>query len=466
MPTTTPPPPHFVLFPFMSQGHSIPLLHLSHILSNRHISVTVITTSANHSAVKSTLKNDSISVIDISFPDNSVTAPPGVEITDKLPCMSSFIDFVDSTKQLQPQFELAVRNLPPVSCIISDGFLFWTQDSADKLGIPRLVFNGMNIFSMTMCNIMEQFKPHAAVGSDNEPFPVPDFPRIKLTANDFGPPFNELEPKGPEFEFMVRLQKTAARSRGLVVNSFYELEPEFNDYWNRNYAPKAWLVGPFCVAIPQTTPKETAEKPKWIQWLDVKLAAHEPVLYVCFGSQAEASVEQLVEVAVGLERSNVSFVWVVKPKELRLIGEGFEARVEGRGKVVAEWVDQMDILKHEAVCGFMSHCGWNSVLESICAGVGILAMPLIAEQHLNARMVVEEVGMGLRLWPRDKVARGVVGAEEVAEVAVELMRGEGGRRVRKRAEEVREGAYGAMKEGGSSSRTLDVLIDHVCGFEG
>ncbi|KAF5817344.1 putative flavonol 3-O-glucosyltransferase [Helianthus annuus] len=105
----------------------------------------------------------------------------------------------------------------------------------------------------------------------------------------------------------------------------------------------------------------------------------------------------------------------------------------------------------------------GSALESMCAGVAILAMPLMAEQHLNARMVVEEVGMGLRLWPRNMAPRGIVEAEEVAKMVVELMEGEGGKRARKRVKEVSECAYGAMKEGGSSSRTLDLLIDHVCG---
>ncbi|KAI3802500.1 hypothetical protein L1987_30633 [Smallanthus sonchifolius] len=463
-------PPHFLIFPFMSQGHTTPLLYLSRLLSDRRISVTLITTPSNYSSIKATLKTDSISVIDIPFPDNISGVPPGVEITDNLPSMSSFINFVQATQQLQPRFEQLVRTLPPVTCIISDGFLIWTQDSADKLGIPRLIFYGTNIFSMTMCNIMARFKPHAAVSSNDEPFPVPGFPRFKLTANDFEPPFSELEPNGSILDFLIRQQEAMGRSYGMVVNSFYELEPEFNDYWNRNCGPKDWLVGPFCVAKPPAPvgtargfPIKMVEKPTWIQWLDSKLVANEPVLYVSFGSQAEASTEQLREVAIGLEQSNISFMWVVKPKQLRLIGEEFEERVKGRGKVVGEWVDQVEILKHEIVCGFLSHCGWNSMLESMCTGVAVLAMPLMAEQHLNARLVVEEIGMGLRLWPRDMVARGVVGAEEVAKMVVELMEGEGGRRVRKRVEAVREVAYGAMKDGGSSTTTLDSLIDHVCG---
>ncbi|KAF5817343.1 hypothetical protein HanXRQr2_Chr02g0051901 [Helianthus annuus] len=106
---------------------------------------------------------------------------PSLEVTETQTCMTSFYAFVNSTQQVQPLFEEVVRSLHPVSCIISDGFLFWTQDSADKLGIPWLVFYGMNIFSMTMYNIMGQLKPHVAVDSDDEAFVVPGFPRIKLT---------------------------------------------------------------------------------------------------------------------------------------------------------------------------------------------------------------------------------------------------------------------------------------------
>ncbi|KAI3684534.1 hypothetical protein L6452_33758 [Arctium lappa] len=460
--TTSSSSPHFVLFPFMSQGHTIPLLYFSRILFDHGVSVTIITTPANYSAIRTAVKNDSISVIDIPLPEDMVGAPPKVEVGDKLCAMSSFIDFVEATEKLRPGFEEAVRGLSPVSCIITDGFYNWTQDSADKLRIPRLVFYGTNIFCMTIGYIMAKFKPHAAVSSDDEPFPIPDFPRLKLTVNDFEPPVSEVDPKGPAHDFLVKQQEANARSHGMVVNNFYELESEFIDYWDQNFGPKAWCVGPLCIAKP-VTPKQMVEKPTWIQWLDEKLLENKPVLYVSFGTQAELSLEQLNEVVVGLEKSNVSFIWTLKSKQVELIGgEGFKQRVKGRGKVV-EWVDQVEVLNHESVQGFLSHCGWNSMLETICAGVPVLAMPFMAEQHLNARLVVEEIGMGLRLWPREKVARGIVGAEEVEKMAVELMEGEGGIRVRERVAEVREGAYGAMKEGGSSWNTLESLIDHVCG---
>ncbi|KAK4759904.1 hypothetical protein SAY87_023035 [Trapa incisa] len=88
--------------------------------------------------------------------------------------------------------------------------------------------------------------------------------------------------------------------------------------------------------------------------------------------------------------------------------------------------------------GFLSHCGWNSVLEcgwnsvleSICAGVPILAWPMMAEQPLNAKMVEEELKMGLRIdgpaFRGGGGGGGLVRWEEVEIKVRELMDGEGG----------------------------------------
>lgn len=61
--------------------------------------------------------------------------------------------------------------------------------------------------------------------------------------------------------------------------------------------------------------------------------------------------------------------------------------MKGRGMCYSGWAPQMQILKHPAIGGFLSHCGWNSVLESTCAGVPFLTWPFNSEQHLDARSV-------------------------------------------------------------------------------
>jgi len=191
------------------------------------------------------------------------------------------------------------------------------------------------------------------------------------------------------------------------------------------------------------------------------LTEKQPILYVAFGSQADISAEQIQEIAKGLELSNTFFLWVTRQNVLEH-SAGLEDRVKNRALIVKEWVDQNEVLNHKSNKGFLSHCGWNSILESICAKVPILALPFMAEQHLNARMVTEEIGVGLRIMPRNGSVRGFVEAEEIEKMVRELMEGEKGEMVRKKVKELGENAEEAMKEGGSSWSTLGLLIDDAC----
>lgn len=126
-----------------------------------------------------------------------------------------------------------------------------------------------------------------------------------------------------------------------------------------------------------------------------------------------------------------------------------------------EWVDQREILGHEAVKGFLSHCGWNSVLESICAKVPILAWPMMAEQHINVRMVVEEIKIGIRTNTCDESVRGFVKWQGLEKTVRELMEGDKGKEVRKKVKDIGEAAIRAVEEGGSSWCTLNELISSM-----
>nr|GLL22346.1 UDP-glycosyltransferase 90A1-like [Ipomoea trifida] len=359
---------------------------------------------------------------------------------------------------MQPHFEKALEGLHPVRCIISDALLGWTQESAAKVGVPRYFFFGMSAFATTLYRALHLERPHSQTLSPDEAFTFPSFPGLQLTRNDFEPPFNELEPSGPWVDFMIHQGVAMAKSQGLIINSFYELESTYVEYWNNNIGPKAWCVGPLCLAATSDNNNNSSENLQpCMQWLD----HHSPVLYVSFGTQSEISPEQLKEIAVGLERSETKFLWAIKPKLLKNL-EGFEERVKGRGVLVKDWVNQNDILKHKNVRGVLSHCGWNSVLESICARVPILALPFMAEQHLNARFVTEEIGVGLRVMPKGgRSYRGIVEAEEVERMVKEMMEGQRGAEVRKRVEEVGEAAVKAMSKGGLSSKALDMLIEYI-----
>ncbi|KDP45371.1 hypothetical protein JCGZ_09620 [Jatropha curcas] len=268
---------------------------------------------------------------------------------------------------------------------------------------------------------------------------------------------------GPEEEEDEGFYDFMQELLSLMAQDKRKLEPVFIDYLNSSLGqPTIWCVGPLCLAEPEPDTRvrhQPDKKRYWIQWLDQKLKQGRSVLYIAFGTQAKVSSAQLTEIANGLEESKVNFLWVIRETQEAQLEDGFEERIKERGIIVKEWVDQREILKHKSVEGFLSHCGWNSVLESICAGVPILAWPMIAEQPLNARMVVEEIKVGLRVETCDGSVREFVTREGLVKMVKELMEGEMGKKVREKMREVAAMAKGALEnENGSSSQTLDMLI--------
>ncbi|XP_010475901.1 PREDICTED: UDP-glycosyltransferase 90A2-like [Camelina sativa] len=456
---------HVVLFPYLSKGHMIPMLQLARLLLSHSyagdISVTVFTTPLNRPFVAESLSGTKATIVDVPFPENVPEIPPGIECTDKLPALSSlFVPFTRATKSMQSDFERELMSLPRVSFMVSDGFLWWTQESARKLGFPWIVFLGMNCASTSILDSVFRNQLLSKVKSDTEPVSVPEFPWIKVRKCDFVKDMFAPKPTtDPGFKFIIDQVTSMNQSQGIIFNTFDDLEPVFLDFYKRKRELKPWALGPLC-SVNNFLEGEVEEKvkPSWMKWLDKKRDKGCNVLYVAFGTQAEISREQLEEIALGLEESQVNFLWVFKGNEL---GEMFEERVGERGLTVRdEWVDQRKILEHESVRGFMSHCGWNSLMESICSKVPILAFPLAAEQPLNAILVVEELRVAERVVT---ASEGVVRREEIAQKVKDLMEGEKGKELRKNVEAYGKVAKKALEEGiGSSWKNLDNLINEFC----
>lgn len=343
--------------------------------------------------------------------------------------------------------------------MVSDGFLWWTVDSATKFNIPTLVSYGMSNFARTVCRVCVESGNLRQVESDDELFPVPHFPWIKLTRNDFEPVFYEQKQEDLHFQFVMDCAIATSKSYAMLVNSFYELEQVYLDYHDNNFGTRALCVGPLCLAE-RSQMQRIDQKLPWFKWLDEKLEQGKSVLYVAFGSQAEISSEQLEEIKNGLEKSEVNFLWVIRKNGE--FSDGFEERVKDRGLIVKQWVNQREILEHKSVEGFLSHCGWGSVIESICAKVPILAWPMMAEQPLNARFVAEEIKIGIMVETCNGSIKGFVKWEGLRKCVKELMEGETGKKARKKVEEFGEAAMRAMEEGGSSRNELDNLLKELC----
>ncbi|KAM0857935.1 hypothetical protein ACQ4PT_048145 [Festuca glaucescens] len=198
------------------------------------------------------------------------------------------------------------------------------------------------------------------------------------------------------------------------------------------------------------------------------------VVFLCLGSKGTLSAEQLKEIAVGLERSGQRFLWSVRTPagshdakkylEVRpepdlgaLMPEGFLERTRYRGLVVKSWVPQVDVLRHRATGAFVTHCGWNSVLEAVAAGVPMLCWPLEAEQKMNKVCMTEDMGVAVELGG---YREGFVKADEVDAKVRLVIKGEEGRQLRARVAALKEEAEAALEEGGASRAAfVQFLLD-------
>ena len=273
------------------------------------------------------------------------------------------------------------------------------------------------------------------------------------------------------YKHFLPFVKLLSFADGVLVNSFLEMEmgpiSAMKEEGSDN--PPVYPVGP--IIQTETKSGDDANGLECLAWLDKQQPCS--VLYVSFGSGGTLSHEQIVELAFGLELSNKKFLWVVRAPSsssssaayfsvstqndvdpLEFLPCGFIERTKEQGMVIPSWAPQVQILSHRSVSGFLSHCGWNSTLESVVHGVPLITWPLFAEQRMNAVLLSDglEVGMRPRVYEN-----GIVEREEVAKVIKCLMEGEEGEKLCNNMKELKEAASSAVKEDGSSTKTISQL---------
>nr|AIF79773.1 UDP-glucose-dependent flavonoid glucosyltransferase UGT703B1 [Crocus sativus] len=461
-----------LFFPFMAQGHMLPMLDMAKLFALYGVKSIVVTTPANVPIVNSVIDQPDVSTLHpiqlrlIPFPSDT-GLPEGCENVSSIPprdMPTVHVTFFSATAKLREPFGKVLEDLRP-DCIVTDMFFPWTYDVAAELGIPRIVFHGTNFFSLCVTDSLERYKPVENLRSDAESVIIPGLPhRIEV-----------LRSQIPEYEkskadFVREVTESESKSYGAVVNSFFELEPDYARHYREVVGRRAWHIGPLALANDSTTDKSSRgyktaiDRNDCLKWLDSK--SLRSVVYVCFGSMSDFSDAQLREMASGLEASNHPFIWVVRKSGKEWLPEGFEERVQERGLIIRGWAPQILILNHRAVGGFMTHCGWNSSLEAVSAGLPLVTWPLFAEQFYNERFIVDVLRIGVSVGAKrhgmSAEEREVVEAEMVKK-AVDGVMGDGeeaeGRR--RRARELGEKARKAVEKGGSSYEDMRNLVEEL-----
>ncbi|KOM26644.1 hypothetical protein LR48_Vigan303s006600 [Vigna angularis] len=421
-----------MLFPFPGQGHLIPTSDMARAFSGRGVRITIVTTPLNVPTLRRTIgkSSDSIEFLTIKFPSAEAGLPEGCENTESIPSPNLIPAFFMATTKLQPQLEHLLLQHHP-HCLIASAFFPWASQSAAKFNIPRLLFHGTGVFAMCASECLRLYQPQTNLSSDSDLFVIPHLPgNIQMTRMML--PENDGEAKYAQL--LQAIKESEDASLGVIVNSFYELEKVYADYYEKLRGRKAWFVGPLSLCNQQQDrgkrgKEASVDEGDILKWLDSKKS--KSVVYACFGSIANFSESQLREIARGLEDSGQEFIWVVRRSDKEWLPEGFERRTEGRGMIIWGWAPQLLILDHRAF--------YNEKLVTEILEIG--------------------VPVGVKKWSR--IVGDSVGSEALEKALKRIMVGEEAETIRNRAHKLSEMARTAVECNGSSSCSLTDLIQRL-----
>ncbi|XP_004492196.1 hydroquinone glucosyltransferase [Cicer arietinum] len=469
---------HIAVIPSPGFSHLVPILEFTKRLvtnhPNFHITCIIPSLGSPPNSSKSYLQTippniNSIFLPPINKHDLPQGAYPGVII--QLTVTLSLPSIHQALKSLNSK--------APLVALIADSFAFEALDFAKEFNsLSYLYFpsSAMNLslslhlvkldeeVSCEYKDLQEPIKLQGCVPIHGRDLPAP----TKMRSND-------------AYKKFLQRAKSMYFFDGILCNSFLELESgaikalEEKGHHENGKKISIFPVGPITQKGSSASSNDVDEF-ECLKWL--KNQPQNSVLYVSFGSGGTLSLRQINELAYGLELSDQRFLWVLRaPSDsvsadyfedanvdpLKFLPKGFLERTKEKGLVLASWAPQVEVLKQSSVGGFLSHCGWNSILESIQEGVPIVAWPLFAEQAMNAVMLSDGLEVAIRLKFEDDE---IVEKEKIAKVVKCLMEGEEGKGIRERMKVLKDGAAKALKDDGSSIQTLSYLANQWENFGG
>ncbi|TVU26133.1 hypothetical protein EJB05_28669, partial [Eragrostis curvula] len=457
-----------VLYPSPGTGHLFAMVELGRTLSARGLAVTILVADAPYYTGAPAV------LADVSAANPSITFHRLLPEAYKHP--EAMI--MEAARAHNPQLRaFLASSSPAAAALVVDMFCGAALDVAEELGVPAYFFftSGAAVLAFLLHLPAMHARAAASFGEMGEELVrVPGVPPFPATHVADG----LKERDDVAYDGYMRVSAGLSRARGVIVNTFRSLEPRAVAAIAAGLCAPPGLPTPpvHCIGpLVKSQDLHVAEggNKECLAWLDRQPKAS--VVFLCFGSLGRFSAEQTREVAAGLEASGQRFLWVVrapppnddgdpamkyeKPPEPdldALLPDGFLRRTEDRGLVVKSWAPQREVLAHGAVGGFVTHCGWNSVLEAVMAGVPMLGWPLYAEQRFNRFLLEEEMRLTV---PLQGCNNGFVAADEVAAKVRWLMDSDGRTTLRERTLAVMGQAKEALRKGGDSEAALARLVD-------
>ncbi|KAK4478653.1 hypothetical protein RD792_005814 [Penstemon davidsonii] len=461
---------HFIIIPPPFQGHINPSIHLSLKLAAKGFTITFVNTHSTHNQIIKSRKLDDIftGARESGFDIRYATISDGFPLTfDRSLNREQFMEgrihvFPAHVDELVGN--LMGSDLPP-TCLVVDTFSTWGSTIAKKYGLVYISLWTQPALVLSLFYHLDLLKENGHYGSNEG--------RNENKDNiDYVPGVGTIKP-GDLISFLQETDTTKVMHRVIdkaftdvkkadfiICNTVEELEPEPISVLKEKQP--TYAIGPL---FPSLFEQPIVEMNLWSesdcrQWLDSKPRGS--VLYASFGSYAHINRKIIREIANGLMLSNVNFIWVLRPdivssEVTEFLPNGFRENVRNRG-LVLPWCKQNAVLSHSAVGGFLTHCGWNSILESIWCGIPMICFPLIADQTTNRKLVVDDWKIGINLCEGELVC-----SNEVADKVKDFISGATSRDLRKGVEEIREKMENALLSNGSSHTNFDKFIEDVKG---
>uniref|UniRef100_A0A0E0LD49 Glycosyltransferase n=1 Tax=Oryza punctata TaxID=4537 RepID=A0A0E0LD49_ORYPU len=460
------PRPHFLVLTFPLQGHIAPALRLARRLLAvaPDALVTFSTAAAAHRLMFAEGEDgDGDGRLELlPFSDGTENGfVKGGDVAELREYMASF--HASGRRSVGEMVDALAARGRPVSSIVYTLLLPWAADVARERGVPSALYWIQPVAVLAI--YYHYFHGLAGVVDEHRrdhsfvlefpglpPMAAGDLPSFLTDATDPSDYFHSIFTTFRDlFDTLDRETPKAT----VLINVFQELEV------NTLAAVGAYDVLPIGPVLPSGDEAALFEQDdaKYMEWLDTKRAGS--VVYVAFGSITVMAKGQLDELLHGLEESGRLYLCVVRKDNKAAVADMGDAAAvaERKNGVVVEWCDQVRVLSHAAVGCFVTHCGWNSVLESIASGVPMVGVPRMSDQRMNARLVERDWRVGVRAEV-DGSGDGVLRAAELRRRVEEVMGdGEAATEVRRSAAAWKRAVAEALGEGGSSDRNLMAFVE-------
>ncbi|KAK4481092.1 hypothetical protein RD792_011963 [Penstemon davidsonii] len=460
--------PHAIMIALPYQGHITPFINLSIKLASKNFSITFVHLEFIHhklSQNNTKTKDDLFSEARESGLDIRYTT-----ISDGFP-----LEF-DRDLHLDEYWDAMLRDFPArvdefvgeviksdpnsVHFLVTDTLFTWPATIAKKYDL-------INVSFWTEPALVFSLSYHIHFLKENGHFPCKDnieevinyLPGVEsLSTMDLMPYLKESGLSTIVHKIVLKAFDEVKKSDFILHNTLYEFESKTLSALTKiqpNYA-----IGPinFSRHITNTVTKSLRSESDCTNWLNSKSPGS--VLYISFGSFIQTSKHVIEEIAYGLLLSDVNFIWIVREDSVNsddsdVFPDGFRDEINEKGLVIT-WCDQIKILSSPAIGGFLTHCGWNSVLESMWCGVPMICYPLKYDQPVNRKLVVDDWKIGVNLCDGKLIDR-----KEVAEKIGSLMSGVNSEGLRKESKKVQGILQNAMEVGGSFEKNFNQFVEDL-----